>query len=83
MGQEDERKQRLQIFSPYQVNATLMSEAKPGAFFMHCLPAQRGEEVTDDVIDSEESLVFDQAENRLHIQKAIMILLLEQKTKNG
>lgn len=82
MGQEEEKEKRAKIFARFQVNKELMAKAKPDAFFMHCLPAHRGEEVTDDVIDSPQSVVFDQAENRLHIQKAIMLLLLE-KTNNG
>lgn len=76
MGQENESEQRIQIFSPYQVNHQLMSQAKSHAIFMHCLPAYRGKEVTNDVIDSPRSVVFDQAENRLHVQKAILSLLL-------
>jgi len=76
MGQEKEREKRLKIFPPYQVNKRIMSLAKEDAIFMHCLPAHRGEEVTDEVIDSSQSVVFDQAENRLHVQKAIMILLM-------
>ncbi len=76
MGQESESDQRLEIFSSYQVNDQLMSQAASHAVFMHCLPAYRGKEVTHDVIDSSRSVVFDQAENRLHIQKAILSLLL-------
>lgn len=77
MGQEEEREKRMSIFFPrYQVNRALMDKAKPGAVFMHPLPAHRGEEVTDDVIDSEVSLVWDQAENRLHTSKALLYLLL-------
>jgi ornithine carbamoyltransferase len=76
MGQEQEEDERAQIFPPYQVNAELMAEAAPHAVFMHCLPAHRGLEVTDDVIDSPQSVVFEQAENRLHVQKAILYLLL-------
>jgi ornithine carbamoyltransferase len=83
MGQESEKAKRAQIFPPYQVNRALMMKAKKNAIFMHCLPAHRGEEVTDEVIDSAQSVVFDQAENRLHVQKAIMLLLIEQKNKNG
>jgi ornithine carbamoyltransferase len=83
MGQENEKAARAKIFPPYQVNRALMMKAKKKALFMHCLPAHRGEEVTDDVIDSAQSVVFDQAENRLHVQKAIMLLLIEQKDKNG
>jgi len=78
MGQEQEKEERAKIFAPFQVNKELMAKAKADAFFMHCLPAHRGEEVTDDVIDSSQSIVYDQAENRLHIQKAIMLLLLEK-----
>lgn len=76
MGHESEAEARRQIFLPYQVNAELMRKAKPPALFMHCLPAHRGEEVTDEVIDSPQSIVYDQAENRLHIQKAILLALL-------
>jgi ornithine carbamoyltransferase len=83
MGQESEKEKRAEIFPPYQVNSALMRKAKKNALFMHCLPAHRGEEVTDEVIDSSQSVVFDQAENRLHVQKAIMLLLIESKNKNG
>jgi ornithine carbamoyltransferase len=76
MGQENEAAERKQIFSAYQVNEELISSAAPHALFMHCLPAHRGEEVTDAVIDSPRSVVFDQAENRLHVQKAILLMLL-------
>lgn len=76
MGQEKEKQQRLEIFRPYQVNAKLMGAAKPGAIFMHCLPAHRGEEVTDEVIDSRQSVVFDEAENRLHSAKAVMVTIM-------
>jgi len=79
MGQEQEKEKRGEIFAPFQVNKSLMAKAKKGAFFMHCLPAHRGEEVTDDVIDSSQSLVYDQAENRLHVQKVIMLSLLGEK----
>ncbi|MCK5655854.1 MAG: ornithine carbamoyltransferase [Candidatus Aureabacteria bacterium] len=79
MGKEDEREKRIKVFSPYQVNKELLSKAKKTAYFMHCLPAHRGEEVTDEVIDSEHSIVFDQAENRLHVQKGILSLLLRNK----
>jgi ornithine carbamoyltransferase len=75
MGQEDESDARALVFRPYQVNAALMTSAGPKALFMHCLPAHRGEEVTDEVIDSRASIVFDQAENRLHAQKALLALL--------
>lgn len=77
MGQESETEKRKQIFRPYQVNSKLMSYAKSDALFMHCLPAHRGDEVTDEVIDSPQSVVFDEAENRLHAQKAIMYKLMK------
>jgi len=77
MGQEDEAAARAKIFAPYQVNAQLMSYAKDDAIFMHCLPAHRGSEVTDEVIDSPQSVVFDEAENRLHVQKAVMVTLMK------
>src|SRR5690242_3441194 len=73
MGQESEAAARKKIFAPYQVNADLFAYAKPNAIFMHCLPAHRGDEVTDDVIDSPRSVVFQEAENRLHAQKAILL----------
>jgi len=76
MGQEHEAEKRAQIFPPYQLNESLAAAAAPHAVFMHCLPARRGEEITDEVIDSARSVVFDQAENRLHVQKAILYLLL-------
>jgi len=79
MGQEQEKGKRGEIFAPFQVNKSLMAKAKEGVFFMHCLPAHRGEEVTDDVIDSSQSIVYDQAENRLHVQKVIMLSLLGKK----
>jgi ornithine carbamoyltransferase len=76
MGQEREAQERAAIFAPYQVNEDLMHAAAEHAVFMHCLPAHRGSEVTDAVIDSPRAIVFDQAENRLHVQKAILLLLL-------
>jgi ornithine carbamoyltransferase len=76
MGQEAEAAVRRQVFAPYQVNESLMALAKPGAIFMHCLPAHRGEEVTSEVFESPAAVVFDQAENRLHCQKALLLILL-------
>ena len=76
MGQEEERAERLRLFPPYQVNAALMRLARPHALVMHCLPAHRGEEITDEVIDGPQSVVFDQAENRLHAQKAVLVKLM-------
>jgi ornithine carbamoyltransferase len=76
MGQEKEAAKRAAVFAPYQVNEDLMHGAAEHAVFMHCLPAHRGAEVTDAVIDSPRAVVFDQAENRLHVQKAILLLLL-------
>jgi len=75
MGQETEAAARRAIFERYQVNRELMDHAAPGALFMHCLPAHRGDEVTDAVIDAPTSVVFDQAENRLHVQKAVLAML--------
>ena len=79
MGQEEEQAERGKAFAPYQVNAAMMALAKTDAVFMHCLPAHRGEEVTDEVIDSPQSIVFDQAENRLHAQKAVMVALMAKE----
>lgn len=76
MGQEKERGQRLKDFQGYQVNVELLKHAKKDVIFMHCLPAHRGEEVTDDVIDGPHSVVWDQAENRMHAQKGILVLLM-------
>ncbi len=76
MGQEAERQQRLQVFPPYQVNAGLLEAADPDAIVMHCLPAHRGEEITDEVADGPHSVIFDQAENRLHAQKAVLVTLM-------
>ena len=76
MGREAEAERRKQVFLPYQVNTALLAHAKPDAIFLHCLPAHRGEEVTADVIDSERSFVFPQAENRLHVQKALLLELM-------
>jgi ornithine carbamoyltransferase len=76
MGEEHEAVHRRAVFAPYQVNESLMAAARPDAIFMHCLPAHRGEEVSSEVIESPQSVVFDQAENRLHTQKALLLMLL-------
>jgi ornithine carbamoyltransferase len=76
MGHEHETEERNRIFPPYQVNENLMSGIASHGVFMHCLPAHRNEEVTDSVIDSARSVVFDQAENRMHVQKAILLMLV-------
>ena len=76
MGQERESVKRRRVFADYQVNRSMMALAAPGALFMHCLPAHRGEEVSAEVFDSRCSVVFDQAENRLHTQKALLLMLL-------
>ena len=78
MGQEREAKKRLKAFRGFQINAKLMKLAKKDSLFMHCLPAHRGQEITDDVIDSPHSIVYDQAENRMHVEKAILLLLLKE-----
>jgi ornithine carbamoyltransferase len=83
MGQEGEKEQRDMIFRPYQVNQELFELAKSDAIFMHCLPAHRGDEVTAEVIDSIHSVVFQQAENRLHAQKAIMVELMKHEVAEG
>ena len=77
MGQEAEREARLRAFQPYQVNEALVAQAKPDAIVLHCLPAHRGEEITDGVMDGLHSAVFDQAENRMHAQKAIIVTLMK------
>ncbi len=76
MGQEAEAQSRGRIFAPFQLNSEIMAHAKPGALALHCLPAHRGEEITAEVIESNRSVVFDQAENRLHVQKALLLMLL-------
>jgi ornithine carbamoyltransferase len=76
MGQELEAETRRKVFAPYQVNEALMALAKPDALFLHCLPAHRGEEVSAGVFESPAAVVFDQAENRLHCQKALLLMLL-------
>ncbi len=83
MGQEHEAQQRRAVFTPYQVNADLMARAGSDALFMHCLPAHRGEEVTDEVIDSSNSIVFDQAENRMHTQNGLLLHLLAATGKGS
>ena len=76
MGQEAEREERARVFRPFQVNASLLGRAKPGAVVMHCLPAHRGEEIADDVLDGPQSIAYDQAENALHAKKALLAMLL-------
>jgi ornithine carbamoyltransferase len=78
MGQEQEAEKRRKVFKGFQLNRQLLGLAKKGCLVMHCLPAHRGEEISAEVIDSRNSIVFDQAENRLHVQKAILTLLLRQ-----
>ncbi len=75
MGQEEETEKRKKVFPPYQVNAKLVSEAKPETIVMHCLPAHRGQEITDEVADGPHSVLFPQAHNRMHAQKAIIVSL--------
>ena len=77
MGQEEEHERRARALNRYQVNAQLMASAAKDAIFLHCLPAHRGEEVTADVIDGPQSRVWDEAENRLHVQKALMAIVME------
>jgi ornithine carbamoyltransferase len=79
MGQEAEREERRKVFPPYQVNSTLLAHAKPDAIVMHCLPAHRGDEITDEVADGQQSALWDQAENRMHAQKAVLAVLLANK----
>jgi ornithine carbamoyltransferase len=81
MGQEEEEEQRRRDFAGYQVNGSLLRQARPDVVVMHCLPAHRGEEITDEVIDGPNSVVFEQAENRLHAQKAVMVWLIEQAAR--
>ena len=83
MGQEDEKAERVKIFKDYQIDAELFSKSKPDSIFMHCLPAYRGYEMTEDVIDGPRSVIFDEAENRLHAQKAVMAMLMVGDNKNG
>jgi ornithine carbamoyltransferase len=79
MGDESEKAARAAAFTPYRVTGALMTRAAPDAFFMHCLPAHRGEEVTNEVIDSKASIVYDQAENRMHLQNALLLSLMAGK----
>ena len=83
MGKEEEKAQRIKTMSPYQVNMDLFKVADRGAYFMHCLPAHAGEEVSQEVLDSPRSIVFDQAENRLHVQKAIVSYLVKKNRQLG
>jgi ornithine carbamoyltransferase len=76
MGQEQEMVKRKRAFHAYQVNDALFANARPDAIFMHCLPAKRDEEVTDSIMEHERSAIFDQAENRLHAQKALLLMML-------
>jgi ornithine carbamoyltransferase len=76
MGKEKEHQERVKLFKPYQVNSELVKKAKPDYLFMHCLPAHREEEVTNEVADSKNSVIFDQAENRMHTQKALLALIM-------
>jgi ornithine carbamoyltransferase len=78
MGQEKEKKERLKIFKPYQVNSKLLSLAKSDCIVMHCLPANRGQEITDDVLDGKNSVVIQQAENRLYVQKSLLVFLFNK-----
>ncbi|MBW2038929.1 MAG: ornithine carbamoyltransferase [Deltaproteobacteria bacterium] len=83
MGQEGERQERMRAFQDYQINSDLIRWAREDVLVMHCLPAHRGEEITDEVMDGPHSIIFDQAENRLHVQKAILTLLMGEKRKDG
>lgn len=78
MGQEEEAAERKRIFMPYQINSQLMEHARKDAYVMHCLPAHRGDEITDEVVDGPQSIVFDEAENRMHVQKAVIARLLDK-----
>jgi len=79
MGQEDEFEERLRIFSPFQINSALLRLAKPSAVVMHCMPAHRGQEITAEVMDGPQSVILDEAENRLHVQKALLVKLLNHE----
>ena len=78
MGQEEEKAERRRKLAGYQINAELMSHANPDALYMHCLPAKRGEEISAELMDSPDTVIWDEAENRLHAQKALMEFLLTQ-----
>ena len=82
MGQESEKKERIKKLSPYQVNKSVLDKALPNTKIMHCLPAHRGDEITSEVLDSKNSIVFDQAENRLHVQKTILTMLFDKNWEN-
>jgi ornithine carbamoyltransferase len=79
MGQESETEQRLKVFPPYQLNGGLLAKADPEAIVMHCLPAHRGQEITDEVADGPQSVMFDQAENRMHAQKGLLAVLMANR----
>ncbi len=79
MGQEQEKEERLRIFAPFQINSSLLAKAKPTAVVMHCMPAHRGEEISSEVMDGSQSIILDQAENRLHVQKALLVKLLNHE----
>ncbi len=79
MGQEEEIAERLRIFKPFQINSTLLAEAKPTAVVMHCMPAHRGQEISSEVMDGPQSIILDEAENRLHVQKALLVKLLNHE----
>jgi len=83
MGDEAEAERRFQQMAPYQVDQKILELAKPDAYFMHCLPAHANEEVSQEVLDSPQSIIFDQAENRLHVQKAIIAKLVELNSMNA
>jgi len=76
MGQESEQEERLTVFRPYQVNSALLAQANPGAIVLHCLPAHRDEEISEEVLEGPQCVAFDQAENKLHIHKAILAMHL-------
>ena len=79
MGKESESAERAKVLAPYQINAGVLKHAKPGALVMHCLPAYRGKEITNEVLEAHQQTIFDQAENRLHAQKAILTLLVKAR----